>query len=139
MLGMKHNLWSKAIMATSTILALGGASVVSAATGTWTITTENVGPGGSWSSFGSSNIKKNNSTVASFNGDVLPASFGYNTRLINSKAQGRSSYTGLYKDSTSYGENNTGTVNYQYYADVRSQSYEPNSSRVKLHFSSDRK
>ncbi|WEV41005.1 choline-binding protein [Lactobacillus sp. ESL0681] len=135
----KHNFWGKAILAAGTVVALSGTAVVGAAKGTWTVTTETVSAGGGWSSYGSPNTKKNNSNVASFNGDALPNALGYNVKLINSNASARSGKTGLYKDQTTYGSDNSGKVNYKYYADVRSKAVEPNSSRVKLHFSADRK
>lgn len=121
----------------SVLLGLGSTGVVSAAY--WTVSSENVGAHGSWSSYGSANIKQSNSNYASFNGDVLPNSFGYNVRLINGNAAGRSNYVSLIRNTTTHAGGNTGKKNYYYYADVRSQSYEPNSSRVKLHFSADYK
>ncbi|CCI81411.1 hypothetical protein [Lactobacillus hominis] len=121
----------------SALLGLGGTGVASAAY--WTVSSESVSERGRWSSYGSANVKQSNSNSASFNGDVLPNSFGYNVRLINGNAAGRSNYVGLVKDTTTHAGNNTGKRNYYYYADVRSQTYEPHSSYVKLHFSSDYK
>ncbi|MDF7673120.1 choline-binding protein [Lactobacillus sp. ESL0701] len=140
MLSLKNHFWGKSILAAGTILALSGTTVVSAAKGpSWTVSHETVSARGNWSSYGSSNVKRTNSNDASFNGDVVPNWNGYLVKLINSNATPRSSTTQLWKDVTTYGRDNTGTVNYAYYADVRSTPNEPNSSYVKLHFSSDHK
>ncbi|BDR60036.1 choline-binding protein [Lactobacillus xylocopicola] len=138
----KKHVWGKSMIAATTVLALGSASVVGAAKkskGTWTVTPESVAAHGTWSSYGSGNVKKTNSNDASFNGDVVPNWTGYNVRLINSKASPRSSFTKLKKNKTTYAGENTGKKRYIYYADVRSKRIEPNKSRVKLHFSSDHK
>ncbi|TSO26966.1 hypothetical protein [Lactobacillus sp. LL6] len=137
MLFSKKKIVAKSVAALGLALTLGGTAVASASS--WTITEVNVGAGGSWSSYGDPNLKTTNSNVASFNGDALPAVLGYNVRLINSHASGRSSWVGLYKDRTTHADNNSGKRNYYYYSDVRSQTFEPNETRVKLHFSSDRK
>lgn len=51
----------------------------------------------------------------------------------------RSNWTRLKKDQTTYSYNNSGLKGYYYYADIRSQTYEPNVTTVKAHFSADRK
>lgn len=103
----------------------------------WTVSTETVSAHGNWSSYGSGNVKQSNSNYASFNGDVQPASYGYSAHLINSNAAGRSNTVNLLKDVTQHADGNTGARGYAYYGDIRSRSYEPNSSTVKFHFSSD--
>ncbi|WEV50625.1 choline-binding protein [Lactobacillus sp. ESL0731] len=120
-------------------MALSGATVVGAATGKWSVSQETVSAHGKWSTYGYPNEKRNNSEVASFNGDAIPNSLGYTVHLINNKAKTMSGNTGLYKDYTTYGDNNTGMVGRNYYADVRSKALEPNQSTVRLHFSADRK
>lgn len=69
----------------------------------------------------------------------MPAALGYRSRLINAHASSRSDFVTLKKNSTAHAGNNSGKRNYYYYADVRSSAFEPNASRVKLHFSADRK
>lgn len=137
MLFSKKNILAKSVTALGLVLALGGTAVANASS--WTVSTETVSDHGRWSTYGSKNLKVTNSNVASFNGDAQPATFGYKVRLINSNAAGRSSWTGLYVNKTTHAGNNSGAKNHYYYADVRSQSYEPSTTRVKLHFSSDRK
>lgn len=137
MLFSKKNILAKSVTALGLVLALGGTAVANASS--WTVSTETVSDHGNWSTYGSKNLKVTNSNVASFNGDALPAFYGYNVRLINSNASGRSSWIGLYKDRTTHAGNNSGAKNHYYYADVRSKGIEPNTTRVKLHFSSDRK
>lgn len=126
---------SKALLGTFALFTMMGSTVASAAY--WTVSQEYVSAHGNWSSYGSANTKQSNSNYASFNGDALPNSNGYNVRLINGNAEGRSNWVGLYKDSTTYGSNNTGLKGYLYYADVRSKSWEPNGSTIKTHFSAD--
>jgi hypothetical protein len=131
------NIWTKSVTIGVLAFSILGTSTVAAST--WTSSQHNVGPGGGWSSYGSPNKKTTNSSQASFYGNALPNSFGYNVWLINSNAARRSGTVGLYKNKTTYAENNTGQRNYLYYADPRSKSYEPNSSTIRLQFSSDRK
>ncbi|WEV44165.1 hypothetical protein OZX56_02750 [Lactobacillus sp. ESL0684] len=119
MIFFKHNFWGKAILVAGTVVALSGTAVVGAAKGTWTVSSETVSAHGDWSSYGSPNTKKNNSNIASFNGNSIPNQLGYSVRLINSNASLKSGKTGLYRDQTTYGSNNTETVNYKYYADIR--------------------
>lgn len=137
MLFSKKKIVAKSVAALGLALTLGGTAVASASS--WTVSTETVSDHGRWSSYGSSNLKVTNSNVASFNGDALPNWTGYTARLINSNAAGRSDTVKIRVNQTRHADNNSGAKNHYYYADVRSKSYEPNSSRVKLHFSSDRK
>lgn len=129
---------SSSIISLVFMLGLGGSAIASAA-GYWTVSHEQVGAHGAWSSFGSANVKQTNSNYASFNGDALQAAFGYNVRLINGNGASRSNWVGLYKDRTTYAGNNSGKIGYYYYADVRSQAWEPNITYIKTHFSADRK
>ncbi|MDE3283821.1 choline-binding protein [Lacticaseibacillus parahuelsenbergensis] len=131
------SVWTKAFVTGLALFALTGATTVSAAGGYWTISQERVSAYGDWSEFGSANVKQTNSNVASFNGDALPNSLGYNVRLINNAGEFRSDQVGLYVNSTSHADNNSGLAGYSYYADVRSSLLEPNQSTVKLHFSAD--
>ncbi|AIM26160.2 hypothetical protein MEPL4_7c00380 [Melissococcus plutonius] len=131
------NIWVKMLASVVILFSLMGTSAAYAAY--WTVSQEKVAAGGAWSTFGSPNTKQSSSNQASFNGDALPNSFGYNVWLINSNAGRRSDTVGLYKNSTSYAGNNSGLAGYSYYADVRSKSYEPNDSVVTLHFSANRK
>lgn len=146
------------------LLSVGGTSVVAAATGisdetdnnsiqlnaespedsidtksskSWSITSINVSRFGSWSQSKARNLKVTNSTVASFNGDAEPASFGYKVKLVNNNGATRSDTVGLYKNQTTHAGNNSGTVGYHYYGAARSSYAEPNGTRVKFHFSSD--
>ena len=131
------SVWTKAFVTGLALFALTGATTVSAAGGYWTISQEAVSANGAWSTFGEANTKQTNSNDASFNGDALPDSFGYNVRLINSDGEFRSDQVPLPLNSTAHAYNNSGLAGYNYYADVRSQYYEPNQSTVKLHFSTD--
>lgn len=134
----KKNNVTAMVVAMGLVTGLTGTALASAS-GYWTITQETVGASGAWSSFGNANLKQSSDNVASFNGDSLPAFFGYNVRLINANGAGRSDWVNLKKDQTTYAHNNSGLKGYYYYADVRSQPYEPNVSTVKTHFSADRK
>lgn len=129
---------SKKILVSS-LLAMGlfGGGIVFA--NTWTIGYTNVPAWGGGGTTSESNVKTTSSNVASFNGDSLPNSFGYNVRIVNSNGAVRSDYVGLYKNQTTHAGNNTAQINYYVYANVHSKAVEPNSSTVKLHFSGDNK
>ena len=133
----KKSIVIKTVLSWGLTLGLAGAAVANASS--WTVSNVTVSDHGRWSSYGESNLKVTNSNVASFNGDSQPAVLGYKVHLINSHAATRSDTVGLYVNQTTYAGNNSGKENYYYYADVRSQSIEPSTTRVKLHFSSDRK
>ncbi|EEQ24602.1 hypothetical protein QP343_05500 [Lactobacillus jensenii] len=135
---LKKNNVTAMIVAMGLVTGLTGTALASAS-GYWTITQETVGAYGAWSSFGSPNLKQSSDNVASFNGDAMPAWWGYNVRLINGNGASRSNWTRLKKDQTTYSYNNSGLKGYYYYADIRSQTYEPNVTTVKAHFSADRK
>lgn len=129
------NVWTKSVTIGVLAFSILGTSTVAASS--WTSSQHNVGAAGKWSSYGTANTKTTNSSQASFYGNALPNSFGYNVWLINSNAARRSNSVGLYKNATTYAGNNSGQRNYAYYADPRSKSYEPNKSTVRLQFSSD--
>lgn len=131
------NIWTKSLVISLLGVSVIGATTVTAAS--WTISQHTVSPKEKWSSYGRPNTKVTNSNKASFNGDVLPNFYGYKVRLINSNGRKTSEFTGLYKDQTTYGENNVGIPRHWYYADPRSHRLEPNYSTVKLHFSADLK
>lgn len=135
----RKHFWRNSLIALGVVGGLTGTAVAQAASGTWTITAVDVGPHASWSEYGQSNKKKTSSNVASFNGDAEPAALGYKVHLINNKAQTRSNTVGLYINQTTHAGNNSGTVGYNYYSDVRSSVMEPNKTHVKLHFSADNK
>lgn len=132
-----NGLWGKSLLGAIVLFSLTGSAVSYAAY--WSVSQEYVSEKGKWSEYGAANYKQSNSNYASFNGDSLPNSFGYNVWLINGAAARRSNTVGLYKDQTTRAGNNSGLSGYAYYADVRSKSYEPNGSTVKLHFSADYK
>ena len=134
---LKKNTLLKATLSLGLVLGLGGTAVANASS--WTVSSVTVSSGGHWSTYGEKNLKETNSNVASFNGDSQPAKFGCMVHLINSHAETRSDTVGLYLNQTTHAGNNSGTKNYYYYADVRSHRYELSTTRVKLHFSSDRK
>lgn len=127
----------KSLISGVILATLTGATVAYAAY--WSVSVESVSAHGRWSSYGSANTKQSNSNYASFNGDVQPASYGYSAFLINSNAARKSNTVDLVKDVTQHAGGNTGIPGYGYYGDIRSRSYEPNSSDVKFHFSSDYK
>lgn len=129
----------KVLVPLATVFVLGVTVVSASGKAYWTISSETVSDHGRWSSYGSSNKKMTNSNYASFNGDALPASFGYYVHLINNKAATRSGTVPLELNHTTRANNNSGKKGYHYYADVRSKKYEPNTTRVKLHFSADYK
>lgn len=117
-----------------------GATVVSAASSSWTISAVRDIPhfGGSKVT-SESNSKKTNGNTASFNGDSISAKFGNKVRLINSKKQNVTNKVGLYKDKTTHASN-SGLKNRAYKARVYSAAAEPSSGNyVKLHFSADKK
>ncbi|WP_125608117.1 choline-binding protein [Lapidilactobacillus bayanensis] len=128
---------SKALMTIFTSILLSGSSVALAAT--WTIGSVSVPAWGGSARTSESNTKATTSNYASFNGDVQPNSFGYTVTLADSNNASRTSQVGLYLNKTSRASDNTLTVNHYGYGKVFSKGYEPNSSRVKLHFSADKK
>lgn len=106
---------------------------------TWTISTLDVPNWGGNKVSSEANVKASNDVYASFNGDVTPNSFGYYADLVNSNKEKRCADVSLKKNTTTRASDNTLKKGYYGYARVQSKSYEPSNSRVKLHFSSDKK
>lgn len=132
------NIWLNSIAAG--ILTVSTIGAAASAASTWTISTHTVSAHGRWSSFGSPNLKQTHRKIASFNGDILPNTFGYNVKLINSNAKSRSTWSPLIRNKTTYAiEQRQTAKHFYYYADPRSNIWEPNKSLIKLHFSADRK
>lgn len=128
---------TKFITFITTAFILLGTSVALASS--WTISSVHVPAWGGSAVTSEANVKATNSSSASFNGDVLPNSFGYTARLVDSNHASRSNTAGVYVDKTTHASGNTLTINHYGYAKVYSSNVEPNSSYVKLHFSSDSK
>ena len=136
---MKHKVLSKVALCGMLLLPFASAAVVQAA-GTWTISVEDVSSYGRWSSWGNPNVKQTQSSYASFNGDVVPKrTKPIKVRLINNKAQKRSSFVVLIKNKTKRADDNTGLRDRKYWGDARTDKSDPHSARVKFHFSADYK
>ena len=125
------------IIATLVLVLTFGSTAALAAT--WSVGSVSVPSWGGGSRTSASNLKDSNSNYASFKGSALPNSFGYNVRLVNVNNDSRSNSASLKLNETTRASENSGTINYYYYARVNSKILEPSTSTVKLSCSSDYK
>lgn len=127
--------FAKSVLGALTLMVMSG-TVFASASGYWTVTTQTVGGGGAWSSDGTPNLKQTADDYASFNGDSLPAWFGYTSRLVNSNGTGVSSRVGVAVDRTTHA-NSSAYYNHYYFNDIRSNRWEGNTTTTRMHFSAD--